>query len=306
MKIGWLLYNLMRALAILILLLSLGQLTSSWCLKTTVNLTNEVTIIDYSPDGTLIAATSSTNNAVYIYDTTNFLLQYTYNPPGGTTVQTARFTANNTYLGVGLSNGNVLIIPGKAPFSSTAAYTITTQNNKNVADLDFNAGGTQMVVCLSNWNSFFVITNYASATPTSSSLSIGSGANGCKFSLNNDVAIIDNSKNAFTYTIPANGNIGALNFISKVTNPGGGGAPAYVDLDIRRTTAVPIKIILSGGGTSQQSAYYFMNTGTGTTVTASTEAFINAPSNTVAGACYSPDNLEYAFASADTSLWVFS
>ena len=101
-------------------------------------------------------------NTVTIYDTNNFAVQFTYIPPTGTPT-TARFTRNGNYLVVGLSNGNVNIINGKTPFSSTVNFTYTVNSGSYIVDLALNSLGNKMLVCTSSGNNFYVNFNFGSA-----------------------------------------------------------------------------------------------------------------------------------------------
>ena len=61
---------------------------------------------------------------------------------------------------MGFDNGEVFILAGRAPFSSTAINTVTTQT-KIIVDLAFNVGNTRMVVCYSDSSRFYMVSNYA-------------------------------------------------------------------------------------------------------------------------------------------------
>jgi WD40 repeat protein len=149
-------------LSCLVLGLLLVSFAHSWCLKTTVNLTVEVSKLDYSPNGVYIAVTSIPANRVYIYETINFFLVFTYTPSGGDDVRTARFTRDGVYLGIGFDDGKVRLVPGQPPFSNSANKTISTQN-KDIVDIDFNYGLDKLLVCFSDDQDFYVIKNYATS-----------------------------------------------------------------------------------------------------------------------------------------------
>jgi len=291
------LYHLFVALALL------TPLSSSWCLRTSINVTDTINTIDFSPDGTLVAIAMSGVNAVNIYDTTNYVLQFAYTPPWST-IKAARFSRNGTYLAVGLSSGFVIIINGKSPFSSSSIFSYQVISSSSIFDLALNNGGDKMLVCFSNSNSFAVAKNFASSSPTITTLSIGQNSGGCKWTMNDDAVIIDTSVNAYTFAVPANGSLTGLTFKTKVVSP----SSPFTDLAVRNMTLTPVKIVLAGGiNSSQANASVFSNSGTGgTTVSYANVPFTNKPNSIISSACYSTDASIYALASTDFKLWVIN
>jgi WD40 repeat protein len=134
-----------RVLLTLLILLSLLPSVTPWCLKTTVNLTTSVDKVDFAPDGTYLAVTSASANTVTVYDTINYFKVLTYTP-GGATANVARFNRNSSILAVGLSTGFVVLLSGKAPFSTTPITTFQP-HNKQTIDLDFSTNDDKLLTC---------------------------------------------------------------------------------------------------------------------------------------------------------------
>lgn len=105
----------------LYLFFSLLPVAHPWCLKTTFNQTDDATDVDYNVNNNLILSTGQNVGKVFVYDAFNYTLLYTYSV-AGRTCQCSKFTKDGTYIAVGLDNGTVLLINGKAPFSATPAY----------------------------------------------------------------------------------------------------------------------------------------------------------------------------------------
>jgi WD40 repeat protein len=234
-----------REMVLLFLLVWTGW---SWCLKTTVNLTVQATKVDYSPDGTLLAVTSVASNRVYLYETINFFKVFTYAPTGGDNVRTARFTRDGTYLGIGFDNGNVKLLSGTAPFSSTVIRTISSQN-KNIADIDFNYGYDKLLVCYTSDSKIFVIKNYASASPTSDNRDTTRVQWGCKWSKNDNACEIDDDRYVKCYDVDSSGTIA-----STYRTRSRAADNDFRDLAVKPTTVTPIKVPLRRCRSSWQEA----------------------------------------------------
>jgi len=281
----------LRSRLILLLMSFLFFRAEQWCLQTTLSLTMEATKMDYAPDNSLFAITSTPGNKVLIYEPFNYNLDFTYSPAATKTVQTARFSKNGIYLGVGLSDGSVDLIPGKFPFSSTANRSFTPAAGKTVSDIAFDVGNANLLVCYSNSGTFYVIHNYAGAsTINSNSLTGTTGIKGCKFSQNNDVVIIDVTNKV--YIFPST----LTPVTTSLTSSGG----PYADVDVRYSTVTPIKVIL--GGTTDNKGFYLLNGASQVALT-----FIFTPTGPITAVCYSPDGLNFAMGnSADQYMWVFN
>ena len=117
----------MKSLFTIIVGIVILETVQGWCLKTTVNLTEKVDRVDYSPDGTLIAATFRASKKVVFYDTTNYFPKFTYTHTNQ--IRTVRFSKDSNYYGVALNNGNIELFTVQATFSSTPDKTITTQGS---------------------------------------------------------------------------------------------------------------------------------------------------------------------------------
>ena len=104
-----------KTLNLISLMLAL-VLVSPWCLKHTVTLSESVTSVDYSPDGTLIAVTEPSK--VTILNASNLFTELTYTPSTGT-ANVAKFSRDGTYLGIGLSTGTVDLLPGGPSFDNS-------------------------------------------------------------------------------------------------------------------------------------------------------------------------------------------
>lgn len=277
---------------LIILLAALYTLTTPWCLRTALNVTNGVSTVDFSPDNTLLAVTLPNSSAVRIYDTTNYILQQTYLPGG--TPKAARFSRNGLYLVVGLSNGSINVIPGKVPFSNTTSFTIYTPRAANVFDLAANTGDTKLVVCYTD-STVAVISSYLSNTPSSSTGPLASASGGCKFTFGDDIALIDGT-NAWTNSSTT---LGTCRTKATTTT-------AYTDISVKNVSGTA-KIIVSGGSPGGSNAYHFKNTGTTcNTVTPTAVNFTNPPVSALTSACYSGDGSAYTFASSDFKMWVFN
>lgn len=127
---------------------------------------------------------------------------------------------------------------------------------------------------------------------------IGTTQLGCKFSSLNDVVILGSNNKVMTYSM--NGYSYTLRS-QVVANT------SFTDIAVRKTIDTPIKVIIGGGGaTNQSTASWFLNTGSGgTTVTSTTLIFYITPTSKIKGACYSPNSLYYAFVSQDAKAWLF-
>ncbi len=178
-------------------------------------------------------------------------------PGGGKTVGIARFTKDMNYLVVGMNDGTVQYHLGKGIFNATPNFTLSTQA-KTIVDLDVNANNIT-VVCYSNSATFYVIWNHntTGSTIVGGSITSTKWAVGCRISSTNVVVIIDNTNRAYTYTL----GVGTINaaFVSTVLSS----SQPFSGLDVRKTGASPIKVILSGGQTNSRTGGYFLDS-TGT------------------------------------------
>ena len=242
----------MKNITLLVLILALLHLATPWCLKTTVNLTAAVTKVDFSPDGLWIAVTSSTDNKVYIYDTTNYFLNTIYTPTTSN-VNVARWSKDGAYIAIGHANGKIDFLNGASPFAN-AAISITP-SNKNIIDLDFNWNNNMLMICYSDDNSFRILDAYNGAQ-TSRLRDTGDKQISCRFSKNNVAVVARINKEIRTYAIPAAGN--AINdFVTKVK-----GDLDWTDVAVKPVTTTPVKIVASGGNNAQDGGSYFTNSGT--------------------------------------------
>jgi WD40 repeat protein len=239
------LYYFMTTHQLIILLTALCTLTTPWCLRTALNVTEAVSTVDFSPDNTSLAVTLPGINTVYIYETTNFLLNYTYTPTGGS-VSAARFTKNSLYLVVGFSNGSINIIPGKFPYSNAPIIpTYTPRTGFSLVDLATSSNNDKLLICYSNSSTFAVVPNFLSNPQgTVATATITGNALGCKFTLSDDVVIID-SANAFTFAAAPSL---VTTCKSKINN-----SPTFTDLAVRNASG-NAKILLAGGVTSSIGA----------------------------------------------------
>ena len=284
------------ALALLGLLFTLGY---PWCLKTTLNLTASVDKIDFAPDRSFIAVTSSSANRVYVYDTINYFKVFTYTPAAGT-VKVARFCRNSTILAVGRSDGQVVLLKGKPPFSNTVLDQFQPDHNVDIViDIDFSYGGDKLLLCYSNDDDPEVIDNWGN--PSTRSLvrekTIADTVT-CKWSKNDDMVIATVQSRVDVYAVPATGAIGAMK--TRIT-----AGTVFTDVAVKPTTTTPVKIVVSGGYNSGVNSSYFFNTAVGATVTPVYHTFVNPPTATVRAACYSGDGLFYAVAGDDKKVWIF-
>ena len=146
-----------------VLLLAVG--VSPWCLLGRLNLTSAIDRVDFSHDGLLIAATSSTANEVAIYETLTFEKIYTYTPSVDV-AHVARFSrATPGHLVVGKWNGDIDILTlTRNPFTATFLDSYDAQGNdatSAVTDMDFNYDNTKVVTCGTNDDDVIAIAGWA-------------------------------------------------------------------------------------------------------------------------------------------------
>ena len=284
------------ALTILALLFVVGY---PWCLKTTLNLTYSIDKIDFAPDRSFIAVTSSFANRVYVYDTINYFKVFTHTPAAGT-VKVARFSRNSTILAVGRSDGQVVLLNGKPPFSNTVLGQFQPDDNDDIIiDMDFNYGGDKLLVCFTNDNDPEVVDNWGN--PSTRSVARDKtidNAVACRWSMNDDMVIATTTSRVDVYAVPATGAISAMK--TRIA-----GTTVFTDVAVKPTTTTPVKIVVSGGYNSGVNSSYFLNTAVGATLTPVSHTFVNPPTAIVRTACYSGDGLFYAVAGDDKKVWIF-
>ncbi len=266
----------MRYTSISLLLLSLlllSPVVNSWCYKSFFTVPGESTNMDISPDGAYMAITSSSSpNAVFVYDLNyNLLLNYKVS---GQTIVTAKFTKDGIYLGVALANGVVHLLSGKATFNSTVMITITT-GKSTVVDFDFNRNSNKMLLCYSN--KYDIYNNYAGGgVQTNNSNNVPNNIIHCSFGYNDEVGLIDTNKFVRVYST-------LTTAISSSNN--------FKDFDFRMAAGTA-KFIVVGG--SDTKSHYAVNNASSLTQNTGTLS----GSNNFNSACYSGDNLNYAFGGA--------
>lgn len=274
-----------RAALLILFLLSFLSLGNAWCCHAAFNHSNDVAKIDYAPGNTLIATTSVVGNRVYVYDAVTYALLFTHTPSSGN-VRTARFSKDGVYLGVGMSNGSILLLPGQSPFSSTPLFTVNTTGNVQIADIAFSTGLLKMLVCYTAGTAFRIFNPY-SGTPVVISIPTVSSQNGCKFSSNDDMVIIGANSRAYIYLT----NTTAISaFVSTANN--------IFDLDVR-PSATPIKMIIAVDNNLGYN--YFVSGGALTS-----SIFSTAPGDNPTAACYSKDAVYYTLAGDDTKVYIFA
>ena len=282
---------------LIILLAALCTLATPWCIRTALNVTDAVSTVDFSLDNSSLAITVPGINTVYIYDTTNFMLQHTYIPTGGP-VRAARFTKNSLYLVVGLLSGQINIIPGKSPYSNaTIIPSYTPRTGFTLANLDTSSNNDKLLLCYSNSPIFAVVPSFLSNPQgTVVTANITANAVDCKFMNGDEIALID-STNAFTFST-------ALACKSKINT--NASFPAFSDIAVRNASG-NAKILIAGTTSTTNGAQFFANTATGcNTVTPILVPFINPPITGASAACYSADGSAYALASSDFKMWIFN
>lgn len=236
----------------------------------------------------MFAVTSaSPGNKVLIYEPFNYNLVYTYTPVSPKVVQTARFSKDLNYMGVGFNDGSVELL-SKQTFSSFVSFT--PEATKTVADIAFNYANNKLLVCYTNSPTFYIINNYAgTATTASKTLTLTTGIKGCKLSRNDDVVIIDVTSRVYVFPVT----LGTV-----TTNSSSAGGP-YADVDVKNSATTPIKIIL--GGKTDNLGYTLLNGATRVNL-----FFAFTQTGPITAVCYSPDNLNFAMGnSANNYMWVF-
>ncbi len=257
-------------------------LCTSWCYKNYMVTQSEVTKMDISPDNAYMAITSVAQNNVLVYDLANYnlLLNYTV---GGSNIASAKFTNDGIYLGVGLSTGAssgfINLLSGRPPFSSTPILSFTAAGK--IADIDFNAANTKLLVCYSNIARYDIYTSYAATLSANTNITVPNNIIRCKFSLNDDIGFIDTNKylkiyKASTNTISSNVVAGSSNF---------------KQLDIKNSSTTPIKFVAVGNDTK---TYYNTDNPVTTILTSSTSGTSSLSDGQMAAVCYSGDLTEYA------------
>jgi len=111
-----------RPFLVLFFLLAILPFVSPWCYYTSFSTIANPTVIDYCRDNTRIVVTS--NNNAFIFDPVIYALQHTVSF-APVNVRTARFTKDNKFLAVGLSNGSVVFLNGSPPYSNTVLHAVT-------------------------------------------------------------------------------------------------------------------------------------------------------------------------------------
>ena len=118
----------------------------------------------------------------------------------------------------------------------------------------------------------------------------------CKWSKQDDVVVSTQLNNVYVYPYPATGGVGG--FTSKLSASG-----TFTDLAVRPDTATPIKVLVTGGNSAQNSGYFFNSGGT---QTSTPNTFSNTtPTAAINTVCYGGDAIEYAVGGADKRMWIF-
>lgn len=241
-----------HTLTLLFCLLLALPLASPWCLRTMANLTDSVNKVDYSADGQYIVVTSTPLNQVILYDTTNYFTIFTYTPSGNT-ANVARFSKDGLFIGVGLDNGDVELLSTSLPFSNTPAFTLQPNNNP-VIDLDFNYNNNMILACYNGDSNIYIVDDYI-GTQGTRNRDLGQDLIACRFGKDNAVAVIDNNRYAYIFTIPAS-SVSIPIYTTRVRASGND----FTDIALRPTTT-SVRAVASGGSNSQVGSSYFLNDG---------------------------------------------
>jgi WD40 repeat protein len=132
---------------ILTTLLLIIYYSNCWCLKKVFKVNSNVSAIDYSPDGTMIAV-GGDDSIVRIFDSTYYNSISTYS--NGQPIYSLKFSPNNLMLAIGYSNGaKVLNVPGLQLNATIGVSTI-------VYSVDFSINSTYLSTCGTSSNQLLV------------------------------------------------------------------------------------------------------------------------------------------------------
>lgn len=267
-----------------LLLAFLLPLCTPWCYQNYIPLPSEVAKIDFSPDNAYMAIISiNSPSLLLVYDMANYnlLLNYT----AGSNVISAKFSNDGIYLAVGISTGSgsgyVSLLSGRPPFSSTPSATFTTGGN--ITDIDFNNANTKLLVCYSSITRYDIYTNYSGTVVANTNFTVADKIIRCKFTANDDIALIDVNKYFRIYKATTNGL--ASNVQTNVN---------FKQLDIKNSTTTPIKFVVVG---NDSKVFYNVDSPVTTVLSANiwgTSGF----SSTFSVVCYSGDLGVYAAAAS--------
>lgn len=131
---------------VMLVLLTLIGGGSCWCLDSEVSQLNTASSVDFAPDNQVFLATDSTANMVNFWRIDTKELIYTYT--NANTPVSAKFSKLGNVVGVGLSNGDVVILNYNGLSGYTANTTLTNPANGAVVEIDFSwITANSMIVC---------------------------------------------------------------------------------------------------------------------------------------------------------------
>jgi WD40 repeat protein len=139
----------------LIVISLLLQLSRNWCIAKEFNSSGvNISAVDYSPDGAMIAVGGMSDNTTAVYDATTYKIIMAIPAPAGSGFVTAlKFNPNSTLLAIGYSTIgriNLFNVIG----NSVIALINTTQ--PTIA-LDFDSNSTILAVCCPNFTVLYSI-----------------------------------------------------------------------------------------------------------------------------------------------------
>jgi len=166
----------------------------SFCYKTEVSQLGSVASLDFSFNNNTFLSLDTNNKTLYFWHLSNFsvISKYT-NFTGGNSPNFAKFSKDGTLVGIGMSNGDVIVISGTA---FTYIRTFSTSNLNPIVEIDFSWGSSnEILVC--GGNRFGV---YSNTGTYSWGGNLGATVIACKLNKADDVGVSYNPKNLRWYT----------------------------------------------------------------------------------------------------------
>jgi WD40 repeat protein len=137
--------------------------SNGWCLKNIIDTnSSNVTNIDYSPDGTMIAIarmTSFTTNNVFIYDTNTYNIKLIIPTGSAINVTALKFSPNSSLLAIGYKNGTTSILNVNQGNTVSSFDTLLGGLNS----LDISSDSNYIVLCgnsSASYKSILLIYNF--------------------------------------------------------------------------------------------------------------------------------------------------
>ena len=108
MKISWIIF-----------IITLVNQVTSWCLRTSMSIGNEIREVDWAHDDSIFISIHKTENTLRIYDAKSYELLKTFQHIVGGVAQepmSAKISKDSKFIGVGYINSNAVILYNTPPF----------------------------------------------------------------------------------------------------------------------------------------------------------------------------------------------